>query len=229
MAKIKCGAIVVDIRGKSNGHVFTKNRSGAVMRTKVSPSNAQSVDQQAVRAIFTTLSQAWKGLTEGQRLAWNGAVSSYSKTNIFGDLVNPSGINLFQSLNNNLMSIGSPMILEVPLPSAVGSCTILSASSAIGAGTMSLVLSGAVPADTSVKVLATAPMSAGKSFVKSEYRQIDVLAAASATPVNIKAAYLDKFGTQGAAGQKIFFKLIPVNENTGQAGGVSSAFCISVA
>jgi len=228
MAKIKFGAIVVDGRGKINGNVLTKNRSGAVMRTKVSPSNAQTSSQQSVRAAFTNLSQAWRGLTEAQRLAWNAAVSDYAKTNIFGDLVNPSGANLFQKLNNNLLSVGEAMISDVPVSSAVGVCIITGASSAIGAATMSLTLGNAVPPATAVKVFATAPMSAGKSFVKAEFRQISVLEPAATSPVNIKAAYLAKFGTQGAAGQKIFFKLIPISTTTGQAGGVSSASCVSI-
>ena len=94
---------------------------------------------------------------------------------------------------------------------------------------MSLIFGAAVPANTTVKVFATAPLSAGKSYVKSEYRQIGTIPAAGATPFNVKALYLAKFGGQGEIGQKIVFKLLPVNMTTGQAGAASSSEVISVA
>lgn len=226
---MKFGAIVTDGRGKIGGHVASKNRGGAYLRTKVTPANGQTTFQNAVRATFTTLSQGWRALTQGQRDAWNAAVTDFSRTNIFGDLINPSGINLYQRLNNNLLSIGEAAISTPPLPAAVGACVLLSATNAVAAGTMTLVMDGAVPADTTVKIFATAPMSAGKSFVKSEYRQIGTMPAAEATPFNVKALYLAKFGSQGEVGQKVFFKLLPVNKVTGQAGAASSASVISVA
>jgi len=46
--KMKFGAIVVDGRGKIGGHVASKNRGGAYLRTKVTPSNPQTGYQAAV-------------------------------------------------------------------------------------------------------------------------------------------------------------------------------------
>jgi hypothetical protein len=172
----------------------------------------------SIRNRFTEFAQGWRSLTEEQRAAWIGAVSDYLKTNVFGDSVKPTGSTLYQRLNNNLSIIGVAAILVPPLPAAVGVVTVVSLAVAAGAGTMSLVLEGAVPADTKVKVWATAPQSAGKSFVKSEFRLISILAAAAATPVNLKAAYEAKFGSVGLAGQKVFVKVVAVNSTTGQEG-----------
>ena len=44
MAKILTTAIVADIRNKLNGSVFSKNRYGAYVRTKVTPVNPQTDD-----------------------------------------------------------------------------------------------------------------------------------------------------------------------------------------
>lgn len=227
--KTKFGSIIVDGRGKIGGHVASKNRGGAYMRTKVTPSNGQSVAQRAVRATFTQLSQGWRGLTQGQRDAWNAAVASFSRTNIFGDLINPSGLNLYQRLNNNLISIGEAAISEPPLPSEVGAVVLNSATNAVGLATMTLLFAPTVPLNTAVKVFATAPMSAGKTFVKSDFRQISVIFTGEESPYNVKADYLAKFGTQGAIGQKIFFKMLPINAITGQAGAASSAYVTATA
>ena len=42
MAKIKMTAIVADMRNKLNGSVFSRNRGGAYIRTKVTPINPQT-------------------------------------------------------------------------------------------------------------------------------------------------------------------------------------------
>ena len=54
--KIKFGAIVVDGRNKIGGHVMSKNRAGAYMRTKVSPVNPRSLDQMSVRSRLSAIS-----------------------------------------------------------------------------------------------------------------------------------------------------------------------------
>ena len=227
--KMKFGALVVDGRGKIGGHVASKNRGGAYLRTKVTPVNGQTVAQNSIRNRFTTLSQAWRGLSQANRDAWNAAVSDYSRTDIFGDLHNPTGFNLYQRLNNNLVTIGQAASATPPLPEAVGEVTVLVLAIAEGAATMTFTMGAAVPALTDVKVFATAPMSAGKSFVKSEYRLISILPPAEATPYDVKADYLAKYGGIGVAGQKIFVKLVAVNETTGQEGTPSSAAGIVVA
>ena len=103
--KIKFGALVVAGRGKIGGHVASRNRAGAYLRTKVTPVNPATVYQVAVRNRLAGISTDWRGLTAAQRTAWNAAVSDYAKTDIFGDIRNPSGFNLHQKLNNNLVNI----------------------------------------------------------------------------------------------------------------------------
>lgn len=213
--KAKFGAIITEGRGKINGFVASRNRSGAYIRTKVTPVNPQSTAQLTVRNRLGTRSQAWRGLTDAQRSAWNGAVSAFAKTDIFGDLKNPTGFNLYQALNNNLLTVGAAAITQPPIPAAVSTVTITSISPAAGTGLIPMVLSGAVPANTAMKVFATAPQSPGVSFVKSEYRLITTLPAATATPVALGAAYSTKFGSW-ASGQKLFFKLVFVSTTTGQ-------------
>jgi len=224
--KMKFGAIVTDGRGKIGGHVASKNRQGAYLRTKVTPSNGQTSFQQGVRNLFTQLSQAWRSLTQNQRDSWNGAVASFSKTDIFGDLRNPSGANLFQKLNNNLQSIGEAILNEAPLPVEVPNTSIIDITETAVTGEMNLVLSAAVAPDSALKVFATAPMSPGKNFVKSEFRAIAVLDAEESTPYSVDGDYVAKFGSVPSVGQKVFFKVLPISTVSGQAGSASSASLI---
>lgn len=221
--KMKFGALVVDGRGKIGGHVASKNRAGAYLRTKVTPVNPQTSYQLGVRNRLTGFSQGWRSLTQAQRDAWNAAISDFARTDIFGDLQKPTGFNLYQRLNNNLAIAGVAAISSPPLPAAVGQVAVTAVSAAEGADTLTITMDGAVPAGTYAKVYATSPQSAGKSFVKSEYRLVAVLDPAEASPYDLKAEYVAKFGSIGAAGQKIFVKLEPMNGTTGQTGTPSQA------
>lgn len=229
MSKIKMGMIVTDIRNKLGGHVFSKNRAGGIVRTKVTPTNPQTGSQAGVRNLFSNLSQAWRSLTQAQRDAWNAAVGDYQRTDIFGDLRSPSGINLFQRLNNVLMSVGEAMLTVPPLPSAVENVYATGVTAAVAIPAMSISLNEAVPANTALKVFATAPLSAGRNYVKSQFRLITTLDAAEASPYDALADYTAKFGNTGEVGQKIFVKTVPVNITTGQTGTSAIVSVITVA
>ncbi len=225
--KAKWGMMVVDGRGKIGGHVASKNRGGSYFRTKVTPSNPQTGAQLTARARFTTNSQAWRGLTQGQRDAWNAAVTNFLSTDIFGDSITPSGFNLYVQLNNNLLNAGIAAISNPPLPEAVDGITTLSLVADTTGGGLDLTFSPAITANTTVLLFATAPLSAGKNFVKSEFRQIATLDSTDTSPHDAFAEYVAKFGALPAIGTKVFVKLVPINETSGQAGTAIQASSIA--
>lgn len=216
--KIKLGSNIADARGKLNGHVFSKNRYGNYVRNKVTPVNPSTSYQTTVRNRLGFLSSLWAGLTAAQRAAWNAVVSSFGKTNIFGDIVNPSGKTLHQMLNNELLICGESAITTPPVPAPVDAFTEIEIAIAAAAATATLTYTPAIAADHKVKVYATPGLSAGISFVKSEYRLIEVIAAADASPYSFKDAYEERFGALPPAGTKVFVKVVQVNTDTGQAG-----------
>lgn len=223
------GSIIVAGSGKIGGHVASKNRAGSYLRTKVSPVNPQTTYQTGIRNRLTTVSQAWKSLTQAQRNAWNTAVGDYSKTDIFGSIRNPSGFNLYQMLNNNLLAIGQAVITVPPVPASVAAMTSISLAVVTGTPAITLTFAPAIPVGTSVKVFATAPQSQGKSFVKSEYRFIGLLTDSDTSPEVMTTLYSAKFGAVTENGLKVFVKCVPYNETTGQAGSALVASAISVA
>lgn len=215
--KIIFGSIVADGRGKIAGHVYSKNRAGAYTRTKVTPVNLSSPDQVNVRARFAAAAQAWRGLAESDRLAWNAAVNDYKRTDIFGSVKVPSGFSLYVRLNAQLAAIGVAALTNPPLPTNVSVFATLTGFTADSdANITGTVTPATIPASESVIVRATAPVSAGKAFVKSEFRQIGVLTSLTLGAVDISTMYAAKFGGSAAVGSKIFVEFIHVNETTGQ-------------
>jgi len=216
--KVKFGAIVVDGRNKIGGHVMSKNRAGAYMRTKVTPVNPRSNAQNSVRSLLSAISIAWDGIGSAAVLAWNSAVSAWSKTDIFGDIKHPSGFNLFQRLNNNAMRVGGVMF---PLPPIKEELSVLGTLS-IGTVTVS-----AIPLTFDLQTLgthekleisATPAVSTGKSFVKSEYRIIGHSLTLSSGACDCGSLYIAKFGSTGSGLNDFFISARIVNSETGQAG-----------
>ena len=226
--KVKFGAVVVGGRGKLSGHVASQNRAGAYFRTKVTPVNPKTTAQTNVRNRLAGISSGWRSLTAAQRAAWNSVVTDFAKTDIFGDLRNPSGFNLYQRLNNNLVTCGESQITSPPAVLAVDAFTSISlaAEDSTVAESFSLTFAPAVAADHLVKVYAAPPLSAGINFVKSEYRLIAILPNSDTSPADLLSEYQAVFGSTGEAGQKIFVQCIQVEETSGIAGTSISASAI---
>ncbi len=192
--KLKFGAIVTDGRGKIGGHVASKNRSGAYLRTKVTPSNPNTVAQAQARGILASLSQAWGQLTDSQRKGWNEAVKEWGTTDIFGDIKNPSGINLFVKLNANLSSIGHPFLSDVPAKGEVPQTIIVSATLNRATGVLEIYFNSNSADGCQALVRATPTLSAGVSFVKSQLRVIGYSVVSTGFVV-LSGNYGAKFGT----------------------------------
>lgn len=200
--KIKFGAIVTDGRGKIGGHVASKNRSGAYMRTKVTPSNPNTSAQVSARSLLASLSQSWRTLTKGQRLAWNNAVGDWSKTDIFGDIKNPTGLNLYIKLNANLLGVGLVAITTPPLKQDVPSAYAVSANYTISTGELTVYMNDESGDGIIGLIRATPPLSAGISFVKSELRVLGY-ASGTADVVSVTNLYASKFGVPVVAANVI--------------------------
>lgn len=228
-AKVQYGEMIADMRGKINGTVHSRNRAGAYMRNKVTPVNPQTTYQSAVRNRLTGNAQAWRGLLQAQRNAWNAAVSNWQRTNIFGQLRTPSGIALYNRLNNNLANISIATIADPPMPESIQALESLAVAADDSANTVTLTYSPAIDANTSMIVEATEPLSAGISFAKNSFRQIAVLVTADVSPFALAPAYAAKFGSTPVTGTKIFVRATMINQTSGGAGIPLVAFTITVA
>ena len=218
MSKIKWGAIVVDGRGKLGGHVFTKTKSGATMRTKVTPVNPQTAAQASARSRLGGNSQAWAGLSEEERSGWNALASETSKTNIFGDQYFPSGKNLFTSVNNNLVMVGGAQVSVAPVFAELPFITLMEGIIDISAKEINLQVefSGS-SIGTALIIEASQPSSPGKYNFDGSFRQVIVAGDGVApSPTALWSLYVAKFG-EPLLGRKIAFRAYFVNTSAGNA------------
>lgn len=213
--KIKFGSFVVAGSGKIGGHVAAKNRGGAYLRTKVTPLNPNTSAQAGARALLASLSTAWSGLTDVQRASWNAAVANFATTDIFGDLRNPSGLNLYVKLNANLSNSGQALLLVAPEKIEVPFSPLVSAVMDLSLSSIVLTFADSVYSGVYGTLAATPSMSQGVSFVKSQLRVIENATDLSDN-VNFFTSYVTKYGTP-VAGANIVLSVAPVTAS-GQKG-----------
>ncbi len=202
MAKIKWGMIVADGRGKLGGQVFSKNRAGAYIRTKVTPTNPQTAAQTIVRQSFAVFSQGWSALSSNLIAAWNGAVSDWSMTDVFGDLKKPTGKNLYLKLNQSATLAGYASFTAVPAKLEMVEGIVTSAVFAISSGEV-LLMGSSISANARIVVYGSPKVSAGTSYIKNRMRQIYEEVANAYSSSQAFTNYQAKFGTV-ALGENIF-------------------------
>jgi hypothetical protein len=224
--KIKYGAGIVDGSGKLNGWVASKNRGGSYMRTKVTPLNPSTTAQQNARGILGSLSTQWSQLTESQRLSFNNAVGDFSRTDIFGDIRNPSGINLYVKLNTNLINTGQAQISSAPAKEEILFSGITSIDMDVSAQTGTIQLDNANLDGTTVLVFATPTLTNGTTFVKNRLRAIGFYEV-DADLIDFTAGYVAKYGAFAlGANIVVGFRVI---SQTGQASPFQSQTAVVVA
>jgi len=217
--------MMTDARGKLGGQVFSKNRGGSFVRTKVTPANPQTSSQSLARSRFALLNNRWNELTEEQRIAWNAIVGEYSRTDIFGDLRNPTGKNLFVGLNSNLIMTLQDVREDPTSPVALYDCV----GATLGNVTNEeIVLNGAPVIDDQVyMVQSTSCVSAGIFNFTGKYKNIGIIGG-SATAQDLINEFLVKYGIP-IAGRKIAFNIKAISTITGQASsGVKLSAVVTV-
>lgn len=87
-----------------------------------------------MKAVFKQLSQAWKGLTNAQILAWNAAANTAEGRSVLGTKSEISGCNLFMRLNYWVVYCGGSIMTAVPTLSGIeapADATVVLSSSAM--------------------------------------------------------------------------------------------------
>ena len=216
MAKVKFGMMMTDARGKLGGQVFSKNRAGAFVRTKVTPTNPRTLAQMVSRSILGSVSSAWSALTAEQRASFNSAVDEWKSTDIFGDLKTPSGKNLHSKLSKNKIQAGGVPLVAAPakveIPFLGQDAVIIE----ISAFEINFAIP-TVPAGMTAQISSTGPLSAGTNFVDGKFRVLTYAPAGTILSDALYTDYVARFGVP-AVGQNIHFQIRLIATASGQAG-----------
>lgn len=217
MARVLYTAAVAAIRGKLAGSVFTRNKGGEIIRTKVTPINPKTSYQSGQRAIVSDLAKAYSGtLTADERTAWTSFGQSTNAKSIFGNALILSGIAAFQKLNILIITAGGTMITSPPIGQTVVSITSASLLANHTGPLLTLTFTPTpIITPSGTYIWATPALPAGISNYNSRLRFIGFTDAA-ASPLELHAAWIARFGAfPSAAGQLIGVKAQVLDLNTG--------------
>lgn len=228
MAKVAFSALVADLRNKVGGNVFTKVRSGAMVRIKVSPTQPRTAAQTAVRSNFTALSKSWDTITQAQRNGWIALAASLPQKDIFGNTYYMTGIQLYQQLNRNLQSISVATISDAPASVSVGAPGAVTVTSTTGL-TLTVTSANAPAAAEVPLIFAIKPLNAGRIFTGNAFSILDATqVAGTAGPWDEASTYAAKYGTL-AAGQNVNLAVRFINNTTGAGSLLSKGQTFMVA
>lgn len=228
MAKLLFGIGVADARGKLGGHVFSKNKNGAYVRQKVSPVQPRTSAQLVVRSAFGTFSKAWGGtLDDTMRQGWISLAATNPRPDKFGNPQILTGLQMYQSSNRNLHTIGVAREDTPPPDLSVEGLTGLEIVVQV---TGNIFLVSWTPQTLNphmhIVIDATPPLSPGKRFVTPHLRLLFADPAdSSGSPADLFTAYHDRFG-QLQEGQRIAIDAYVINDSNGASSTPAAASAI---
>jgi len=205
--------------GSEAGTTKAHNRFGQYTRNRRTPVNPRSTRQGVVRAAFSVASAAWRALTDAQRAGWKDLGLQMVRTGSLGETYTLQGNQAYVAVNAANAAAGNAQVSDAP--ALVTPSALLTATLTLTAAAFSIAYTTTpLPAGARLFVFASPQQSAGRSF-SSNLRLIFVSAAAAASPANVYAAYVAKFGVP-IVGNRVFLSLI-----TYQSGFLSGPFYAS--
>ena len=208
-----------EMSGSAKGVTAAKVKSRKYIRNRGYGGSTRTSYQASVKAVFKQLSQAWKGLTNAQILAWNAAANTAEGRSVLGTKGKISGCNLFMRLNYWVVYCGGSIMTAVPTLAGVeapADATVVLSSSA-----MTFTLAD-IPSDvTNLKLIIQASEPQGNGITRAYSKAAafgDPLTPVT-TAIDIKSDYDTKCGAPSAGYPKVFFRYFYVNTVTGEKSG----------
>lgn len=115
MALVRYGNGVSELRGSIAGNVFSRGRSGAIVRNRTTPVNPNTQAQADFRYLFSQTAANYTTLTKSQQEAWTEYAQMLTFwRNRLGEPYTPSGRQVFQYCNTNLALVNANLVAVTP-------------------------------------------------------------------------------------------------------------------
>lgn len=201
--------------GSAKGVTATRNRSVTYLRTKVMNNRSKTQAQANVKAIFKQISQIWKTLSPFQIANWNTAAQSQEGRRVLGQTARLTGANLFTRLNYWVVRCGGNILMDVPQLSGIESPSL--ATLIVSDDSIRFQLSSA-PQQSGLQlvIMACKPQSKGVVTGVGKGAAIIEPTPADGSAMNLRPAYVDKYGAPTASRPKVFLRYFLVNPITGE-------------
>jgi hypothetical protein len=221
-------ALLTEGRNKLGDTVWARNPSGNYIRARVKPTNPNTILQQYTRTFFSQYTKAFRTLTAAQIKGWNALGASINDHDKLGQVIHPSGLQLFMRCNMNLAYFGIGQISDPPSDSSIPAAPAMTETSVTGDGGGYVQIQFTTPGITTASTIyafpyVTAGFSSGVTFVAPFLYKI--AESTSRTPdtgenyINLGTGYPQP---APAPGQKVAWGYRAINTETGFASKLIS-------
>lgn len=168
---------------------YSHNKGGQYIRNRRTPTNPNSVKQQAMRAILSTLSGGWSSLTVTQQNAWTAWASINPKIDSLGQSIIMSGQQAYVSLNSRLLQSGTTAASSPPAGTGPAQLATVTAAWVSPFALTITFTTTPLAAGLKLAVFATLPSTKGRNPNYNQARLIGYTAAAAASPAALTSPY----------------------------------------
>lgn len=190
--------------GSVAGVTSSRNRFGQYRRTRATPVNPNSSYQTSARGRLATNAAAWRDLSQSQREGWATLGESMLRTDALGQSYNLTGLQAYESVNNNRLIVGQAVVANAPAL-ATPDAMLTVAVSATAAAVSVTFTPTPIGAAEYLFFYFSPQRSAGRVF-ESDMRWVANSEAAAGSPLDLISAYTARFGVP-VAGMRIFLEL----------------------
>jgi hypothetical protein len=197
---------IIDIprSGSVANWTSSRNRYGQYVRTRAIPVQPESSYQGVMRARLSQNAAHWRVLTPAQRAGWADLGASMIRVDSLGQSNSLTGFQSYCSVNNNNLDAGNAVVSDAPTlqtPDSLASMTLTLTAAAFS------IAYTPTPLGAGERLFAYTSLqrSAGRSF-EGDLRLLLVGAAAGASPLDVYATYLARFGIP-IVGRRVFVML----------------------
>lgn len=183
MAKITLGPTIGAASGSIGATVFSHNRYGTYIRRRATPTVSQTEYAVAAKALMTTATQAWQGLTAAQQGAWNMWAAANPVQGSLGEPQQLTGHAAYCGLYVRMTKLGVAPLTAPPLTPAPAGLVTCSVAPDKTLGTCDVTYTATPLGATDVLWFnACYVASAGKHWVNNLLRWSSISAVAPASP-----------------------------------------------
>jgi len=187
----------------------------------VSARKRPTASQRRARAEMRLLSDAWNGLTEEQRQAWDDAARTNRRGGVAARSRRRTGRRLFVKANFRRLALGEDLLTHPPGPECIRLTPRVRFVITNNGGRIALQLSVADGQTEGVMVSSWHPVNAGV-MVWKKFVRIGLLPAPVGGISDITRQYVAKYGAP-PVGKKVFIRLQQLNDYVGSLVEVVSA------
>lgn len=196
MALFKPGIAIGEISGRVGGSVFSHNAGGMYVRNGTIPINKITPYRAMVKQVFGACSIAWTNQTVASRAAWTAFSPSLPWKNRLGATIKLSGQACFIHLNSKILEVNGTPISVPPVTPAPNSIQGGAFVADIGAGNFQFSWTGgATGAHDKIVFRGCVVPRATIVNIENRLRIFDVSAATPTSPLDLKTAFVARFGT----------------------------------